>query len=133
MRGGSESNRQQLNSKPGSNPTFTLTILMNVTDLNTPIFQRRHPNKRLTYLERFLAEQFRPDGREATECGDLFVHVGSCRRLRARTYTLETTIVCGVKAKIAEPYLEQPAEGFIGSHLLATESMTATLTRSLRS
>jgi len=52
---------------------------------------------------------------------------------RSYVHLGETTIVCGVKARIAEPYLEQPAEGFIGSHLLGTESMAAMLTPSLRS
>jgi len=95
---------------------------MNVTDLNSQIFQRLHPK---AYLERFLTEQVRPDGREATEWRDLFVHVGSISTADGSALVRlgETTIVCGVKAEIAEPDLDQPTEGFIGSHLLATESI----------
>jgi exosome complex RNA-binding protein Rrp42 (RNase PH superfamily) len=29
----------------------------------------------------------------------------------------DTTIVCGVKAEIAEPDLDRPDEGFLGKHL----------------
>ena len=38
-------------------------------------FQRLHPK---TYLERFLAENVRPDGREFDEWRDISVNVGSC-------------------------------------------------------
>jgi exosome complex component RRP43 len=117
--------RQQRNADAESrlvitSPLCTLTLTMNVTDLNTQIFQRLHPK---AYLERFLAEQIRPDGREAAEWRDLFVHVGSISTADGSALVRlgETTIVCGVKAEIAEPDLEQPTEGFIGSHLLATE------------
>ena len=87
-------------------------ILM--TDLNAHIFQRLHPK---AYLERFLAEQLRPDGRETTEWRDIFVHVGSISTADGSALVRlgDTTIVCGVKAEIAEPDLEQPTEGFLGS------------------
>ena len=82
-------------------------------NLNAQIFQRLHPR---AYLERFLAEQVRPDGREAEEWRDLFVHVGSISTTDGSALVRlgETTIVCGSKAEIAEPDLEQPTEGFIG-------------------
>jgi exosome complex component RRP43 len=78
------------------------------------IFQRLHPK---AYLERFLAEQLRPDGRETTECRELFVHAGSISTADGSALVRlgDTTIVCGVKAEIAEPDLEQPTEGFLGS------------------
>ena len=68
-------------------------------------------------MERFLAEQVRPDGREAEEWRDIFVHVGSISTADGSAVVRlgETTIVCGVKAEIAEPDLEQPTEGFLGS------------------
>ncbi|KAN0116482.1 Ribosomal protein S5 domain 2-type fold [Russula decolorans] len=76
------------------------------------IFQRLHPK---AYLERFLAEQLRPDGRETTECRELFVHAGSISTADGSALVRlgDTTIVCGVKAEIAEPDLEQPTEGFL--------------------
>src|SRR6267142_1044843 len=94
-------------------PIHSLTLTMNV---DAQIFQRLHPK---AYLERFLADQFRPDGREPSEWRDLFVHVGSISTADGSALVRlgETTIVCGVKAEIAEPDLEQPTEGFLGSHV----------------
>lgn len=83
------------------------------SDLNAQIYQRLHPR---AYLERFLAEQVRPDGREAEEWRDISLHVGSISTADGSALVRlgETTIVCGVKAEIAEPDLERPTEGFIG-------------------
>jgi exosome complex component RRP43 len=83
---------------------------------NAQIFQRLHPK---AYLERFLAERVRPDGREVEEWRDLIVHVGSISTADGSAVVRlgETTIVCGVKAEIAEPDLEQPTDGFLGSYL----------------
>jgi hypothetical protein len=92
-----------------------------MADLNADIFQRLHPK---AYLERFLAEQLRPDGREAADWRDLYVHVGSISTADGSALVRlgHTTIVCGVKAEIAEPDLEQPTEGFLGSHFRVTKS-----------
>lgn len=96
-------------------------------------FQRLHPK---AYLERFLAEHARPDGREPREWRDVSVNVGSCLRdvvpaVVLNMHTLgsistadgsalvrlgDTTVVCGVKAEIAEPELDSPEDGFIGAH-----------------
>jgi exosome complex component RRP43 len=85
------------------------------SDLNAQIFQRLHPR---AYFERFLAEQVRPDGRQAEECRDIFLHVGSISTADGSALVRlgETTIVCGVKAEIAEPDLDRPTEGFLGSY-----------------
>ncbi|KAH9983796.1 ribosomal protein S5 domain 2-like protein [Russula compacta] len=82
------------------------------TDPNALIFQRLHPK---AYLERFLAEQVRPDGREPSNCRDLFVNVGSISTADGSALVRlgHTTIVCGIKAEIAEPDLERPTEGFL--------------------
>ena len=89
--------------------------MASASDLNAHIFQRLHPR---AYFERFLAEHVRPDGREAEEWRDLFLHVGSISTADGSALVRlgETTIVCGVKAEIAEPDLEQPTEGFLGSY-----------------
>jgi exosome complex component RRP43 len=94
-----------------------LTMATPDLDLNAQIFQRLHPK---AYLERFLEEKLRPDGREAADWRDLVVHVGSISTADGSALVRlgETTIVCGVKAEIAEPDLEHPTEGFLGSHLL---------------
>ncbi|KAI0297359.1 ribosomal protein S5 domain 2-like protein [Russula brevipes] len=76
------------------------------------IFQRLHPK---VYLERFLADQRRPDGREGADWRDPFVHVNpiSTADGSALVRLGESTVVCGVKAEIVEPDLERPAEGFL--------------------
>jgi len=109
-------------------PSSSRPQTMNVTDLNAQIFQRLHPK---AYLERFLAEQLRLDGREASDWRDLFVNVGSISTADGSALVRlgETTIVCGVKAEIAEPDLGQPSEGFLGSYLPLLDHLTATLTR----
>ncbi|QRW16551.1 3' exoribonuclease family domain-containing protein [Rhizoctonia solani] len=71
-------------------------------DLEASTFQRLHPR---TYFERFIAEGFRPDGRKVDAWRDVRINVG------------DSTIVCGVKAEIAEPDLERPSEGFIVPNL----------------
>lgn len=86
------------------------------TDLNALIFQRLHPK---AYLERFLAEQVRPDGRQPSDSRHLFLTVGSISTADGSALVRlgHTTIVCGIKAEIAEPDLERPTEGFLGLHL----------------
>ncbi|KAJ3574687.1 hypothetical protein NP233_g1608 [Leucocoprinus birnbaumii] len=90
------------------------------------IFQRLHPR---VYLERFLAEDVRPDGRllgiesKVNDVGDessgiwrdVSINVGSINTADGSALVRMggTTIVCGVKAEIAEPDLEKPDEGFL--------------------
>ncbi|KAF9449035.1 hypothetical protein P691DRAFT_728597 [Macrolepiota fuliginosa MF-IS2] len=88
--------------------------------LKAAIFQRLHPR---VYLERFLAEDVRPDGRAlgtGIEGGegvwrDVSINVGSISTADGSALVRMggTTIVCGVKAEIAEPDLERPDEGFL--------------------
>jgi len=79
-------------------------------------FQRLHPK---AYLERFLAEKLRPDGRETTEWRTVSVNVGSISTADGSALVRlgDTTVVCGVKAEIAEPELDSPADGFIVPNL----------------
>ncbi|KAG8935013.1 hypothetical protein FRC01_010518 [Tulasnella sp. 417] len=71
------------------------------SQLDAKTFQRLHPR---AYLERFLSEGIRPDGREPNTWRDISLNAGPLGN---------TTIVCGVKAEIAEPDLERPEHGFI--------------------
>lgn len=101
--------------------------------LNASTFQRLHPR---VYLERFLSENARPDGRSPGGWRDVTVNVGKPRFLLIYMFfriTLpltgsistadgsalvrvgDTTIVCGVKAEIAEPELDRSGEGFLGT------------------
>ncbi|KAJ3553658.1 hypothetical protein NM688_g3493 [Phlebia brevispora] len=79
-------------------------------------FQRLHPR---AYLERFLAEQVRSDGREPGEWRDVSVNVGSISTADGSALVRlgNTTVVCGVKAEIAEPELDKPEEGFLVPNL----------------
>ncbi|KAJ7650295.1 ribosomal protein S5 domain 2-type protein [Roridomyces roridus] len=83
-----------------------------MTDSKASIFQRLHPR---AYLERFVAENIRPDGRAFDAWRDVSVNVGSISTANGSALVRlgETTIVCGVKAEIAEPELDAPGEGFL--------------------
>ncbi|KAI0058577.1 hypothetical protein BV25DRAFT_1810587 [Artomyces pyxidatus] len=85
-------------------------------NLKAQIFQRLHPR---IYLERFIAENVRPDEREFDDWRDLSVIVGSVSTADGSALVRlgKTTIVCGVKAEIAEPELDRPEEGFLVPNL----------------
>ncbi|KAG8917387.1 hypothetical protein FRC00_013681, partial [Tulasnella sp. 408] len=81
--------------------------------LDAKTFQRLHPR---AYLERFLSEGIRPDGREPTTWRDVSLNAGSISTAEGSALVRlgNTTIVCGIKAEIAEPDLDRPEHGFIG-------------------
>ena len=58
-----------------------------------------HPKKRRFV---FVVDQSLPSGSVSTADGSSLVRLG------------DTTVVCGVKAEIAEPDLDAPDEGFLG-------------------
>ncbi|KAJ3824880.1 ribosomal protein S5 domain 2-type protein [Lentinula raphanica] len=104
------------------------------------IFQRLHPR---IYLERFLEEKIRPDGRSIAQNDEgenawrnvevnvggrcplslsywlsevsAFYHKGSITTASGSALVRigNTTVVCGVKAEICEPDLDNPSEGFL--------------------
>ncbi|KAJ3997607.1 ribosomal protein S5 domain 2-type protein [Lentinula boryana] len=82
-------------------------------------FQRLHPR---IYLERFLEEKIRPDGRSTAEniedpnaWRNVEVNVGSITTALGSALVRigKTTVVCGIKAEICEPELDNPDEGFL--------------------
>ncbi|TDL30067.1 hypothetical protein BD410DRAFT_811430 [Rickenella mellea] len=79
-------------------------------------FQRLHPR---AYLERFISEGFRPDGRTSDDWRETSLNVGSISTAdgSALVRVGDTTIVCGVKAEIAEPELDNPNDGFLVPNL----------------
>ena len=114
-------------------------VIMTTTTTTTSsdIFQRLHPR---VYLERFLAEDVRPDGRPFNVARDVAVNVGvsaasacsyaapvflfSTPKITGSISTADgsalvrlgnTTVVCGVKAEIAEPELDAGLQGFLGA------------------
>ncbi|KAG6844360.1 hypothetical protein H0H87_007541 [Tephrocybe sp. NHM501043] len=84
--------------------------------LKAAIFQRLHPR---IYLERFLAENIRPDGRVLDTWRNVNVNVGSITTADGSALVRlgNTTVVCGVKAEIAEPELDREGEGFLVPNL----------------
>ncbi|KAG8956600.1 hypothetical protein FRC04_000078 [Tulasnella sp. 424] len=80
--------------------------------LDAQTFQRLHPR---AYLERFLSEGIRPDGRECNTWRDVSLNSGSISTAEGSALVRlgNTTIVCGIKAEIAEPDLDRPEHGFI--------------------
>ena len=113
------------------------------TTTSSDIFQRLHPR---VYLERFLAEHVRPDGRPFNVARDVAVNVGvsaASPYFYATPYSFlnpkitgsistadgsalvrlgNTTVVCGVKAEIAEPELDAGLQGFLGVFLRFSSS-----------
>jgi len=79
-------------------------------------FQRLHPR---TYLERFLQEDVRPDGRAFGGWRDVSMNVGSISTADGSALVRlgDTTVVCGVKAEIAEPDIDHPSDGFLVPNL----------------
>ncbi|TFY70628.1 hypothetical protein EVG20_g2365, partial [Dentipellis fragilis] len=78
--------------------------------LTAQIFQRLRPR---VYLERFLAQGFRPDGRTLDAWRDVSVHTDGSALVRLGG----TTVVVGVKAEIALPELDTPDAGFLVPNL----------------
>ncbi|TXT13061.1 hypothetical protein VHUM_01462 [Vanrija humicola] len=76
------------------------------------VFKRLHPEQ---YLTRFLNEGYRPDGRRIGAWRDVSVNVGSIGTANGSALVRmgETTMVCGVKAEIAEPTGAAPNDGFV--------------------
>ncbi|KAG8973290.1 hypothetical protein FRB90_009966, partial [Tulasnella sp. 427] len=108
---------------PTSSPIAVPPSSSSSSGLDAKTFQRLHPR---AYLERFLAEGIRPDGRECTTWRDVNLNAGSISTAEGSALVRlgNTTIVCGIKAEIAEPDLDRPEHGFIGKswHHPFTES-----------
>ncbi|TFK29038.1 ribosomal protein S5 domain 2-like protein [Coprinopsis marcescibilis] len=84
--------------------------------LKASVFQRLHPR---AYLERFVAEGYRPDGRSFSSWRDVSVNVGSISTANGSALVRigNTTVVCGVKAEVAEPELDCDTKGFLVPNL----------------
>jgi exosome complex component RRP43 len=92
---------------------------MTTTDqpaLKAAVFQRLHPK---TYLQRFLSESVRADGRATDEWRPISVITNSISTANGSALVRMggTTVVCGVKGEIAEPELQREGEGFLVPNL----------------
>ncbi|KAM9781824.1 exosome complex component RRP43 isoform X1 [Syngnathus typhle] len=69
----------------------------------------------LEYHRSFLKENCRPDGRELSEFRTTSINIGSISTADGSALVKmgNTTVICGVKAKLANPLVEAPGKGFI--------------------
>jgi len=76
-------------------------------------FQKLHPAE---YFRKFISQGVRPDGRLLTGFRPTTVHYGviSTANGSAMVRVGGTTVVCGVKAEVAEPRLDSPDQGYLG-------------------
>ncbi|GJJ68337.1 exosome complex component RRP43 [Entomortierella parvispora] len=75
-------------------------------------FQKLHPAE---YFRKFISQGVRPDGRLLTGFRPTTVHYGviSTANGSAMVRVGGTTVVCGVKAEVAEPRLDSPDQGYL--------------------
>uniref|UniRef100_A0A669EEK8 Ribosomal RNA-processing protein 43 n=1 Tax=Oreochromis niloticus TaxID=8128 RepID=A0A669EEK8_ORENI len=69
----------------------------------------------LEYHRSFLKENCRPDGRELTEFRTTTLNIGSISTADGSALVKlgNTTIICGIKAELANPTVEAPGKGYI--------------------
>uniref|UniRef100_A0A3Q3MDZ6 Ribosomal RNA-processing protein 43 n=1 Tax=Mastacembelus armatus TaxID=205130 RepID=A0A3Q3MDZ6_9TELE len=69
----------------------------------------------LEYHRSFLKENCRPDGRELSEFRTTTLNIGSISTAdgSALVKVGNTTVVCGIKAELANPAVETPGKGYI--------------------
>ncbi|XP_061608333.1 exosome complex component RRP43 isoform X2 [Phyllopteryx taeniolatus] len=69
----------------------------------------------LEYHRSFLKENCRPDGRELSEFRTTTINIGSISTADGSALVKlgNTTVICGVKAELANPPVEAPERGFI--------------------
>ncbi|XP_070552298.1 exosome complex component RRP43-like [Ptychodera flava] len=67
------------------------------------------------YYRQFLKEDVRPDGRELGEIRSTILNIGSIGTAEGSALVKlgNTTVVCGVKAELAVPTVENPEHGYI--------------------
>ncbi|KDE05761.1 hypothetical protein MVLG_03852 [Microbotryum lychnidis-dioicae p1A1 Lamole] len=86
------------------------------SSLTPALFKRLHPKP---YLERFLQERLRPDGRpldhEHAAWRDASINIGSIATAPSSALVRlgKTTVVCGITLEIAPPDMATPTHGFI--------------------
>ncbi|KAJ9102584.1 hypothetical protein QFC21_002985 [Naganishia friedmannii] len=74
-------------------------------------YKRLYP---VEYLRRFVVENVRPDGRNKDQARDVKINVANGSAL---VRLGDTTVVCGIKAEIAEPDWKTPNHGWIVPNL----------------
>ncbi|KAI8339194.1 exosome complex exonuclease RRP43-like protein [Chlamydoabsidia padenii] len=79
---------------------------------NADVFSRIQPHE---YIRRFIDQRVRPDGRLLDRFRDTTItsNVISTANASAMVRLGDTTVVCGIKAEVCEPDLQQPDQGFL--------------------
>ncbi|PWA23139.1 hypothetical protein CCH79_00002315 [Gambusia affinis] len=89
----------------------------------------------LEYHRSFLKENCRPDGRELSEFRTTTLNIGSISTADGSALVKigNTTIICGIKAELANPTADAPGKGYIGKYhkLSCRTSLLILLTRFL--
>ncbi|RKP27974.1 exosome complex component RRP43-like protein [Syncephalis pseudoplumigaleata] len=74
-------------------------------------FKRVQPEE---YYRKILEQDVRPDGRAFDACRTTIVNAGCIGTAEGSAVVRigDTTVVCGIKAEVAEPTLDQPQQGY---------------------
>ncbi|WWC72340.1 uncharacterized protein I206_106302 [Kwoniella pini CBS 10737] len=82
------------------------------TPASAEVFKKLHPSQ---YLSRFLNKGYRPDGRKIRDWRDVSINVGSITTAHGSSLIRmgDTTMVCGIKAEVAEPTAQSLNEGYV--------------------
>jgi exosome complex component RRP43 len=76
-------------------------------------FQKLHPTE---YFRKFVSQGVRPDGRLLNSFRPTTVHQGVITTANGSAMVRigGTTVVCGIKAEVAEPKMDTPDQGYLG-------------------
>jgi exosome complex component RRP43 len=76
-------------------------------------FKRVQPSE---YYRRFLEQDIRPDGRIFSEFRPTIINTGCISTAHGSAVVRigNTTVLCGIKAEVAEPTLDKPTSGYFG-------------------
>ncbi|KAG0243462.1 Exosome complex component RRP43 [Mortierella sp. GBA43] len=94
-------------------------------------FQKLHPTE---YFRKFVSQGVRPDGRLLDSFRPTTIHNGVITTANGSAMVRigGTTVVCGVKAEVAEPKLEAPDQGYIGPPSEQAQVVSEQINRVLR-
>lgn len=77
------------------------------------IFERIKPDE---YFRRFIEENVRPDGRSLHAFRPTSIRQGAISTANGSAMVRigGTTVICGIKAEVAEPRIDRPKDGYLG-------------------
>ncbi|KAG5458400.1 MAG: ribosomal protein S5 domain 2-type protein [Olpidium bornovanus] len=83
-------------------------------ELEAETFRKLYPDE---YVYKFLRENTRPDGRTHGRFRRTTVTLGAISTAHGSSLVCigGTAVICGVKAEVAEPRLDAPGEGYLGT------------------